>query len=290
VGGNCCGGGGGGGGGYYGGGGGGGGALSVNGFAGGGGGGGGSSFAPGGSTGVDTTGNPSVTISYTVQPATVTVTPATQTQTVDSQACVTATVKDTSGNPVPGSTVFFSVSGANTAGGSGVSDANGQKSFCYVGRLFGTDTVRANVGSPTGSPSGSATIIWTLPASTQLCAVTVTNGGWIIANDGDKASFGGNASSDSLGSLTGQEQFTDSPASVSFHSTSVLALKCSSSMEQAEIFGQGTVNGSGPFNYRIDVSDPDSTGASDTYGILLSYPYDSGIHPLGGGNVEIHQL
>jgi hypothetical protein len=218
----------------------------------------------------------------------VTVTPATQTQTVDSQACVTATVKDTSGNPDPGITVFFSVSGANTASGSGVSDANGQKSFCYVGRLFGTDTVRAYVGS--GSPSGSATIIWTLPASTQLCAVTVTNGGWIIANDGDKASFGGNASSDSLGSLTGQEQFTDSPASVSFHSTSVLALKCSSSMEQAEIFGQGTVNGSGPFNYRIDVSDPDSTGASDTYGILLSYPYDSGIHPLGGGSVEIHQL
>jgi hypothetical protein len=77
---------------------------------------------------------------------------------------------------------------------------------------------------------------------------------------------------------------------VSFHSTSVLALKCSSSMEQAEIFGQGTVNGSGTFNYRIDVSDPDSTGASDTYGILLSYPYDSGIHPLGGGNVEIHKM
>jgi hypothetical protein len=76
---------------------------------------------------------------------------------------------------------------------------------------------------------------------------------------------------------------------VNFHSSSVLAITCSNAMESASIFGQGTVNGSGSYNYRIDISDPDSTNGSDKYGILLSYPYDSGSQPLGGGNIEIHK-
>jgi YVTN family beta-propeller protein len=220
-------------------------------------------------------------------PANVTVAPATQTQAVDTTSCVTGTVTDAFGNPISGVMVNFSVTGVNMASGSSTTNANGQATFCYVGRLFGTDTVRASVNS--SAPFGTATVIWTLPVTTPLCAVDITNGGWVIANDGDKASFGGNASSDQAGSPRGQEQYTDSPANLDVHSINVQAIVCGSNMEKAEILGQATINGSGQHAYRIDVSDPDSTGGSDTYGILLDTGYDSGIHPLGGGHVEIHK-
>ena len=63
-------------------------------------------------------------------------------------------------------------------------------------------------------------------------------------------------------------------------------------MESASIFGMGTVNGSGTYDYRIYVSDPDSTNGSDTYGISLSNGsnrYGSGTLALGGGTIEIHK-
>jgi hypothetical protein len=163
--------------------------------------------------------------------------------------------------------VQFTVTGVNMASGSSTTNASGQATFCYVGRLFGADTVKATASA---TATGVATVTWTLPVTTPLCSVDITNGGWIIANNGDKASFGGNASSDAAGNPTGQEQYTDSPANVDFHSSSVLAIVCDSTMERAEIFGQGTVNGSGTYNYRIDLTDPDSTNTSDTYGILMS--------------------
>lgn len=49
-----------------------------------------------------------------------------------------------------------------------------------------------------GEPAGAATKIWALPVTTPLCEVTVTNGGWIIAANGDQAHFGGNAKSSGL--------------------------------------------------------------------------------------------
>jgi FG-GAP repeat/Bacterial Ig-like domain (group 1)/Bacterial Ig-like domain (group 3) len=219
-------------------------------------------------------------------PATVTVAPPTQTQTVDNHACVVATVKDAFENLISGITVSFSVTGVNMTSSSGTTDANGQTQFCYVGRLFGTDTVRAYVDS--GSPVGTATVIWALPVTTPPCPIKITNGGWIIANNGDKASFSGNAGNDKAGNPSGREQYTDSRSNLDVHSINVLAITCSSNLERVEIFGQATVNGSGQHNYRIDVSDPDSTDGSDTYGILLDTGHDSGIHPLGGGHIEIH--
>ena len=218
-------------------------------------------------------------------PAQLTLAPATQTQTVDTQACLTATVTDAFGNPTPKIVVQFSVTGVNMASGSGTTNSNGQTTFCYVGRLFGADTVEATASA---TATGVATVTWVLPVTTPLCAVDITNGGWIIANDGDKASFGGNASSDQAGNPSGQEQYTDSPANLDVHSINVLAIVCSNNMEKAEIFGQATIDGSGQHAYRIDVSDPDSAGGSDTYGILLDTGYDSGVHPLGGGNIEFH--
>ena len=76
-------------------------------------------------------------------PFTVVVTPSGAVNTVGQEHCVTATVRDESGHPVPGATVRFVVTGANIASGSAVTDANGEARFCYTGTHAGIDTIRA---------------------------------------------------------------------------------------------------------------------------------------------------
>jgi hypothetical protein len=105
----------------------------------------------------------------------------------------------------------------------------------------------------------------------------------------DSATFGGNADVDVTGS--GQQQYQDHgpAANVDFHSIYVDSVVCSPDGREAGIFGDGTVNGSGSFPYRIrvrDVADP-GTGA-DRYGILIGNGYASGDRTLEGGNVKIH--
>jgi streptogramin lyase len=129
-----------------------------------------------------------------------------------------------------------------------------------------------------------------IPPPTPGCAVDITNGGWIIASNGDKSTFGGNAMVDSAGNVSGQEQYQDlGPASpMNVHSINVLSIVCASNFQSASIFGTATINGSGSFDYRIDVKDLDSLGLPDHYRMTLSTGYDSGDQPLGGGNITIH--
>ena len=42
-------------------------------------------------------------------------------------------------------------------------------------------------------------------------------------------------------------------------------------------------------SFRIDVTDINEPGSSDTYGIILSNGYSSGQKQLEGGNVQIHK-
>jgi hypothetical protein len=80
-------------------------------------------------------------------PASLMLAPTAQTATVGGQACVTGTVRDASGSPIPNVTVRFSVTVNSSQGtpatGSAATDANGQARFCYSGQLPGTDTVKA---------------------------------------------------------------------------------------------------------------------------------------------------
>jgi hypothetical protein len=210
---------------------------------------------------------------------------------------VNATVTDASGAPVPGVTVRFSVTGAVTTSGTRTTNPSGQTSFCYHGpELPGQDAIKAYADTNTnnrqdlGEPAGAATKTWTLPVSTPLCTVTITNGGRITANDGDKATFGGNAKVSAQGTASGQEEYQDHGPAVNINvkSTSVLAATCSSDKKQASIYGRGTVNGAGSYLFKIDVQDLGEPGVGrDTYRILLSSGYDSGVHKLEGGNVQI---
>jgi hypothetical protein len=224
-------------------------------------------------------------------PATLVLTPPTATNTVDAQHCVTATVKDEFGNPTPNITVRFQVTGPGSTSGSAVTDANGQATFCYTSALPGNDAITAyadtnnNNTQNTGEPSGAAAKTWVIPQSTPGCKVT--NGGRITATNGDKATFGGNAKGDGP---QGQEEYQDhGPATaMNVHSIEVQAVTCNAAGTAASIFGTATIDGSGTFNFRIDVVDNGEPGRSDTYRIRLSNGYDSGVKTLSGGNIQLH--
>jgi hypothetical protein len=236
-------------------------------------------------------------------PAVVTVDPPTGMNRVNTSHCVTATVTDVFGNPNPGVEVFFTVTGVNAASGSSTTNASGTTGqFCYVGRLFGEDTIRAiadtsgnNQGDP-GEPTGVAIKTWTLPPSTAFCDVDfITYGVRIIAKNGDPANGGGNARVDGAGNPTGQHQYRDhGPMQpLNAHSINVLAAVCSDiegvpGGKQAEIYGETTIDGSGRYPYRIDVEDRGQGGSSDTHWIVVGVLYDSGKQTLVGGNVQIH--
>jgi len=218
-------------------------------------------------------------------PTKLVLTPKTSTNPVDSQHCVTATVTDAFGNPVPDVVVDFKVSGEDNLSGSAKTNASGQATFCYtVGSFPGGDVITATAEGGT-HPTDTATKTITLPENTPGCKVT--GGGRITAADGDKATFGGNA----MGSgPSGEEEYQDhgSAMDINVHSSSVLSVSCSADKTSATIFGTATVNGAGSYMFRIDVKDLGEPGTNDRYRIRLSNGYDSGDQQLVSGNIQIH--
>jgi hypothetical protein len=231
-------------------------------------------------------------------PTRLTLNPATATNPVGTQHCVTATVTDGFGNPTPNITVQFSVSGSVTTSSASNTNASGQATFCYTGPpLPGEDAIHAYADSnprngtqDPGEPFGDATKTWILPVSTPGCEVKITNGGWIIASNGDKSSFGGNAKVDLDGNVSGNEEYQDhGPAQPMNLNGNVLVVICTSTT-QATIYGQATIDGTGSFFYRLNVEDNAEPGKdADKYWILVDNGYDSGNQTLMGGNVQIHK-
>jgi uncharacterized delta-60 repeat protein len=232
-------------------------------------------------------------------PASLTLSPKTATNELDTEHCVTATVKDALGNPVSGVSVRFSVSGSVNTSGMATTDANGEAKFCYQGpELPGADAIHAfadtdeDGNQDLGEPFDDASKVWTFPISTPLCSAKITEGGKITANNGDKAIFGGNAQSDGTGNVQGEQEYQDlGPAEPqNVKSIEILALTCNDSRTQATIFGSATVDRAGMHRFRIDVQDLGEPGKGvDTYRILLDTGYDSGQKTLEGGNVAIHK-
>jgi len=218
-------------------------------------------------------------------PATLTLAPKTATNVVDATHCVTATVLDAFGNPVPGATVTFTVTGSVSTTGTRTTAADGTAQFCYTGPgLPGADVITATASGGT-NPSDTAAKTWVIPPNNEACKVTY--GGRITAANGDKATFGGNAQGKGP---KGQEEYQDhGPATdINVHSINVLAVTCSRDGINASIFGTATINGAGSFDYRIDLKDLGEPGSLDTYRIRLSNGYDSGEQVLSGGNVQTH--
>ena len=237
--------------------------------------------------------------------ATLDLEPTTDTNVVGTPHTVTATLTGVAGGPCAGITVYFTVTtavatAASPSSGSDVTDANGQATFTYTAALPGMDTINAfadlngdgDQDTPP-EPFGTATKFWTVPPSTEFCEVTITNGGWIIAMNGDRASFGGNAKVGADGAIQGQEEYQDhGPADPrNVHSIELLATTCDteSDPQTGTIFGRATIDGSGDYFFRIDVIDGGHGGSNDSYGITMSDGYVSGQKQLEGGNVTIHK-
>jgi Bacterial Ig-like domain (group 1) len=225
-------------------------------------------------------------------PATLVLEPESDENVVDEEHCVTATVEDAFGNPTPGITVVFTVTGASSESGSAVTDAAGQATFCYTGPpLPGVDVILAFADTDAdgmldpGEPSDRASKTWVIPPPTEGCKVT--GGGRITAANGDKATFGGNANGSGP---SGNEEYQDhGPAmDINVHSIEIQSVVCSADGTMASIFGTATVNGSGSFDFRIDVQDLGEPGRDDRYRIRLSNGYDSGDQQLRSGNIQIH--
>ena len=253
-----------------------------------------SAYADTNSNAVQDPGEPGATATKTWTPgppATLDLQPETDVNVVDSQHCVTATVKDAFGNPTPNIVVRFTIVGSVNTSGSRVTNAAGEATFCYIGpALPGMDVITAfadtnnNGVQDANEPSDRATKEWVVPPSVEGCKVTY--GGRITAANDDKATFGGNAQAP----FKGQEQYQDhGPAvDINVHSIEITSVTCSADGTQASIFGQATINGEGTFDFRIDLKDLGEPGTSDTYRIRLSNGYDSGEQVLEGGNVQIH--
>jgi hypothetical protein len=106
-------------------------------------------------------------ISHVGAPATLTLAPEAGTNPVETQHCVTATVHDALGNPTPGITVQFSVTGSVTTSDIATTDPNGQATFCYPGpRRAGTDSITGHADTnndtvrDSGEPTGTARTAW----------------------------------------------------------------------------------------------------------------------------------
>ena len=112
--------------------------------------------------------------------------------------------------------------------------ADRPRSATRARRCPGADAIEAyadndndNTQDP-GEPFDTASKIWTVPTSTPMCEAKITQGGWIIADNGDRGSFGGNAKADQNGNPSGQENYQDHGPAQPMHvkSTQVTAITC----------------------------------------------------------------
>ena len=95
--------------------------------------------------------------------ATLSLAPATQTQTLGTETTETATLANSCGTGLQGAIVDFDVQSGPNAGLtlSAATDANGVVTFTYPGSATGTDTDIASASNPAGTiTSNTATVVW----------------------------------------------------------------------------------------------------------------------------------
>lgn len=201
-----------------------------------------------------------------------TLSPANGTATVGGQACVTATVLDTLGNPVSGVRVDFSVSGVNPATGFAVTDAAGQAKYCFTGSTTGADTVTATMALL----SAQATVTWS--AAVHLPTVTIT-----VAP----------LTNDSTPTVTGTTNQPDGSTVTVSEGATVLCTAIVNSGTWS--CSPGSPLGDGPHTLTASITSPDGTGSAtaetvvDTKGpaVVVSAPTEgstvtSGIPTISG--------
>ena len=225
---------------------------------------------------------------FTSTAAIVTLTPVYAENTAGTTHTVTATVTKTN-QPQSGVTVYFTVTGSVDKTGTCVTGTAGTCTFTYQGPAFpGADLISAFADAngdgqqdPVTEPTGEATKVWMLPASTPGM---VTGGGQIL--DGQVV-FGLEAFTHPDGKLEAHCNVIDRRGVAIVHvkclTLDVLAITAT----HATFFGDATVNGLAT-QYRIDVDDNAEPGTgTDTFLIQTTSGYLAG-GVLTSGNIQVH--
>jgi hypothetical protein len=224
------------------------------------------------------------------EPATVTLSPATAVNAVDTFHELTATVSDESGQPVTGAIVRFNVVGTSSASGDCTSDGNGECTFSYqVAPFPGEDAitayvdVNANGVQDAGEPTGTATKTIVLPASTPG---QTTGGGQFVKNQAG-------ATGDVTFSLTARSDGSTLQGGCTIVDKAGGTIKCLDVLayvqhgSYATIFGHAEQDGVATL-YRISVVDTGERGSdpADLITITTSAGYlASG--PVTSGDVQV---
>jgi len=96
--------------------------------------------------------------------AALSLTPASQKKTVNTQACVTAKVSDKNGKGLPGINVSLKATGINPLDTTVLTDATGSYQYCYTSTATGTDSFTASFSAL----SASATVQWATASPTKV--------------------------------------------------------------------------------------------------------------------------
>jgi hypothetical protein len=91
-------------------------------------------------------------------------TPPSSLAVTGSRQTLTAKLFNTQGNPLANKQLAYTVSGANSASGSIITDSNGEATITYTGSNSGTDTVKASFNG-TAPVSAVASIVWSTPSA-----------------------------------------------------------------------------------------------------------------------------
>ena len=189
---------------------------------------------------------------------------------------------------------------------------SGTHTYATAGFYVITTTITDVGGSSVTVTCSNQTFVF--PPSTAGC--DIDGAGRIKAANGDKAKFTVDAEVASASANTDDEDGDDdednhAPENVQtyrdfgpatpfgFQSTQLLAVTCNDHTS-GSIYGSGTVNGTTPVNFIIDVtagsredssvgrhSRDDEEGSPATYRIRLSNGYDSGTQNVRGGRIQI---
>ena len=194
-------------------------------------------------------------MSPSVQTVNIAVTPESSDHPINSSACLLATVTNQDQFPLGGRTIAFNVTGANPANFSATTDAAGQAMFCYTGTNLGSDSVRATVGSTTGT----ASVQWRAAVPNQ--APTVNAGPDQTITMPAPASLQGSATDDGLPAniLNVSWSKVSGPGNVTFANA-------------AAALTTATFDAAGTYVLRLTASDTDRSASDDVQIIVNPVP------------------
>lgn len=203
---------------------------------------------------------------------------------------VTARVTDAAGAPVPGARVAWSSSGPGAvAFGETQTRADGRAAARVVSDLPGVQRVQAEVAGVTGHLD----VTWLgldLPALQASTPGRASGGGWLRGATG-RHTVGFFASYEPGATAPGGELTYQAPSGPTVRGEGVERLTISG--VTAVVQGPASVNGTGGYRYRLEVTDGGTPGRdADRFRLIVTHPLQllyryevDGL--LGGGNLQV---